>query len=422
MKLKSLSLGVMASILLAQSVSAQTVAPSLSMSGNAKFELLSFQNRRLGGVDGAGLSLDPYSPSKNAGNGVSMASNGEMNFIVAGLVKGWGYNFLIALSGDTARSPGVSENRIEITRANVGTFQGGNKVGPENVLMIDPSSLIGGAGGFDGSDVLGNVFKRTTGVFLGDTLVGDTGTATKIVYYTPRFRLGSAGAIMAGFSFTPNTSQKGMMPVSTALDKNSSSFQGNDRHVFSAAMNFAGVQKGFAYSFSAAGIFSGKSTGPRITAGTIGKAVAYSGADLKAVQSWQLGAVFGYGAWQLGLGYINNGQSHILKGSSGWDSGQAFSVALSYVWGDYKLTGSYQNSTQKLGSGVKGKGNWYTATFDWAAAPGLNFFAEYDYISMKTKDDATFLKDLSSRYVPGDNAAVGGNWGSVGLLGVKVSF
>ena len=390
-------------------------APTLSMSGNAKFQAYGFNNSK--GVSANNTNSAVARPSYGYGQGYAFTQNGELDFVVAGVAtNGLEYNYTLILNGDTSATNAIQENRIEF-KGNWGTFQAGDKVGPEDILMTDAANVLGATGGFDGD--FGKVINVTSGVFTGDSMVPDTGTATKVAYYTPRF----AGFMLAG-AFTPSSAHKGNAVITT----NTPGSNGYNNHgVSSGALNYSHeFSSGFGLSLTAAGINASSSK------------TSNSGSNARTMSAWQLGGLFNYQSWQLGVGYLDNGKSGTISNSgtngsptAGYNGGKAWSTALGYTFGDNKVAIGYQGSTQDNGRSptsnttLKGKADIYSVTADHTLAPGLGVYAEYDYLRMRIPNAA--LNQLgNNQFTNNINSSAGNqtssNTASVFILGTKISF
>ena len=422
MKKKLLGASALVAMVMASAVVSADAgqAPTLSISGNAKFQAYAAQNTR----NAAPKSTVPKNitnPAYGYGQGYAFTQNGEMDFVVAGVASnGLEYNYTLILTGDTSATNAIQENRVEF-KGNWGTAQFGDKVGPEDILMTDAANVLGATGGFDGD--WDKVFNQTSGVFTGDSMAMDTGTATKAIYYTPRF-----AGFMLGAAFTPSSSHKGNAGVQTNAGSNGY----NNHGVASGALNYSTeFSNGFGLSLTAAGMNSSTS---KNSANAGSSSPGAGGPKLKKMTAWQLGSLFNYQGWQFGAGYIDNQNSGVVNnpGVRGYNGGQAWSAALGYTFGSNKVAVGYQGSTQKNGpysggsGNYKGKADIYSVTADHTLAPGLGIYAEYDYLRMRVPNGA--LAGISSNQVidniNNNNGAnqTASNKGSVFILGTKISF
>lgn len=387
--------------------------PSLSIMGNARSQAFAFSNKGPSNLQqttgSTGFTAASQNPRNARGLGYLFTQRGEMDFVVAGVAaNGLEYNYSIVLTGDTAASTAISENRIEL-KGSWGTFQFGDKTGPADILMNDAANVLGATGGFDGD--FSTVIATPSGVMTGDSMVPDTGTNTKAIYYTPRF-----AGFMLGAAFTPLDKHAGNSGIS---DKNNNS-QMTNQGILEGALNFThSFEGGFGLSLTAAGIRANKT-----------KPVSGTTFKPEKQQAWQLGTLLSYKGFQLGGGYIDNQKSGTVKGLSGYDGGKGWSAALGYTFGDTKVAVGGQWTKQKNGQTVAagdptGKADIYSFTVDHTLAPGLAVYAEYDYLNMRNTQ-ATRNNFDNPAINPGSNGGtnqvVASNKANVGILGMKISF
>lgn len=222
----------------------------------------------------------------------------------------------------TFESIPLSENVIDQNYAQIksgfGTFQIGNTVGPEDTMIFDAGRIIGGTGGFDGG--YNNVYNMSAGVMRGDDNIGDTGNATKIVYYSPELM-----GWQVGVAYTPNTGHKGDNKLDTMQTNRIPRIPGN-RGLFDNGGNnmqpydLRNVAIGVTYkkelgkwnvTLSGAGITAKSYLFSQNRATLPGGRVAFQN-----TKAYQLGFVAGYGDFRFGGGYLNNGNSHLPRTSN----------------------------------------------------------------------------------------------------------
>lgn len=399
--------------LAAGNVVAAGQAPTLTMSGSAKFQAYGYGNSK-----NSGNYLS--SPNTNSGPGYLFTQTGEIAFVVAGVAKnGLEYNYTIVLNAAPGpnSSGTISENRIEF-KGRWGTVQLGAKIGPEDVLMTDAVNVLGATGGFDGDWT--NAVTQTSGVFTGDSMRADTGNATKIAYYTPRF-----SGFMLGVGFTPSNVQSGTSSMQSSAT--SSSQGARDSGILSAGLNFAHeFNNGLGLSLTAAGISaSNTKVNPNGVGGSGGAGSGTGNPSLKARKSngWQLGGLMNYKNFQFGLGYINNNKTGTYTNANSYDGGSGWSTALGYTFGINKVAVGYQGTRQKNGTGSAGgvgKADIFSLTGDRTLAPGLGVYAEYDYISQKI--DSNALAGLAANSTVATGTPTSSNKSNLVIIGAKISF
>lgn len=350
-------------------------------------------------------------------------------------VTGLEYMYRITLETIPGTSSVVDQNYIQI-KSKAGTFQFGNTVGPEDSMIWDAGKIIGGTGGFDGG--YSNVYNMSAGVVRGNDIIGDTGNATKLVYYSP-----DMAGFQVGFAYTPSTAHKGDSKLDNTTGS-SGKLPGNRglyEHAGNQPFDLRNVAVGVTYkkesgawsmTLSAAGV-SAKSYFFNGTNGTAKTRVPFR--DAKA---YQLGAVIGYGDFRFGGGYLDNGRSHLpltpaftytgsktvnLGSMNNGNAGKAWNLGAGYTMGAYQFGASYQRTNRNTGDNLKANSDFYTATIDVTPLQGLKVYTEVDYIRSRSNSPAVaresqFLANSSSS----NNVGIGSNSALMGIVGTKIAF
>ncbi len=301
----------------------------------------------------------------------------ELELNVEGVAdNGLIYGFKIEINANTTDDMAADEARIQFS-GNWGTLQLGDEDGAEDIMNYGGENLMGATGGFDGDfdDVL---LRDTAGVTAARApsypeIAGDTGDATKISYFSPRF-----SGFQTGVSFTPTPNN------------------GDDFKQDGAWENHIGI--GFNYDktfddlrFRGSGVISwGNVPDPA----------------LKDIWAWSIGGIVDWGPYSLGANYTDNRQSQLISGSI--DHAHYWNVAASYERGPLYLSVGAFKSHFVYGWDVLGRDDFLNVslTADYSVAPGLGVYAEIDLI----EDE----QDLGDEAV--DNAT------TVVIMGVKMSF
>lgn len=314
-----------------------------------------------------------------------------------------------------------------------GTVNFGTLKGPDEEILSDGQGLLGGVGGIDGN-VEDNI-DLATGTISPIGIVGNSGKATKLAYYTPEF-----AGFQLSFAFTPDTKLEGTASKSS---KTGSSGNGNDEGLFvakdgadkpSAKNNMVfGLSKNFAFNedwqMKLAGAFLMEDT-KDLTTKVGDKDVLL---QLKDARSFRLSGSLSYKQVSLAAGYLNNGKSRLPKSSEytkyglenfegflvnkDGDAGQAWNVGMKYSLGKSDIAVVYHNLTRDVTKNEKTKGDVVSLTVDYALHPGFIIFGEFNYISMTSSDFA--CKAFNK---VGEDAAVKSQDASVFVVGAKVNF
>ncbi|MEE8445938.1 MAG: porin, partial [Alphaproteobacteria bacterium] len=200
----------------------------------------------------------------------------EIKFDVSGTAdNGLNYGYKVEIDTNTTGTANADENRIQLS-GSWGTLQLGDEDGAEDIMNYGGESLMGGTGGFDGD--IGDVMETTLGgITAGPTIVGDSGDATKVSYYSPRF-----SGLQVGVSLTP------------------AELSGNDKKLDTTFENGIGIGVNYNNSFGDVNIK---------VSGVYAKASAVNSATTNDVGSYAIGAVVGFGPFSIGGAWADNGDS-----------------------------------------------------------------------------------------------------------------
>jgi len=336
----------------------------------------------------------------------------------------------IPLSGSA-----IDQNYIQI-KSGIGTFQVGDIVGPEDTMIWDAGKIIGGTGGFDGA--YNAVYNMSAGVMRGNDIIGDTGNATKLVYYSPELM-----GWQLGVAYTPSTAHRGDGKLDNTTGKGVRKSPGN-RGLY----EIEGHQP-FDLRNVAIGVTYKKEVGKwNITlsgAGAVAKSYFYNSTTgrvpFQNTKAYQLGFVLGYGDLRFGGGYLNSGNSHLprtygftygdgtspvnLSSMNNGNAGHAWNVGAGYTMGVYQFAASYQRTNRNTGDSQKAGSDFYSATVDVTPLQGLKIYTEVDYIRSRTNSKAIDRERSFFANGPDStkaNVGIGNNSGLLGIIGTKISF
>lgn len=418
------------------------LAPSLKISGNTIMNVYAVNQHHHN--NGKGVAL-------HFANDVS-----DLFFLVAGrTASGIEYKYKINFQAYSNASPVVDQNYVEFN-TKWGTVQFGNVVGPEDSMVEDAGAIVGGTGAFDGSYY--KVFNFSAFSMRGDDNIGDTGYATKVVYYSPElwnFRFGAA--------YTPDTTHLGDEHLNTNSIKHNPHVPGQ-RHFWPKTAKGVAVIGLHNWAFGLSYKKEWNNWGINLNGAYINEdsylhatQAGVARKKLHHTSAYQLGTIVGYRRAcghliQVAGGYLNNGHSRGLKhdmvtramnpaahhfaenygfSSTGdgtgilahGNSGQAYNVGAAYTMGAYKFAGSFQNMERSTGRG-KARTRVYSATADVIPVAGLKFYGEVDYVRTNSNNNAvnTWNSNLDGGFQDLDHKANRRNCGTVFILGTKVSF
>jgi hypothetical protein len=362
--------------------------------------------------------------------------------IMGASASGLEYMYRVTLETIPMSGSIIDQNFVQF-KSRLGTFQFGDNVGPEDTMIWDAGKIIGGTGGFDGG--YSNVYNMSAGVMRGNDNIGDTGNATKFVYYSPEMK-----GWQVGVAYTPSTAHRGDGKLDNMTGKGVSKLPGN-RGLYENAGNqpfdLRNVAIGVTYkremgkwniTLSAVGITAKSYFFNSNYVNQLG--VAASGrTPFQNTRAYQLGFVLGYENFRFGGGYLDNTKSHLPKyrnftygaaptavnlGSmNNGNAGQAYNVGAGYTKGAYQFAVSYQGTTRNTGDLQKAKSDFYTATVDVTPLQGLKVYTEVDYIRSRTNTTAVARESaMLANSSNSQNTGIGNNSGVLGIVGTKISF
>ena len=350
---------------------ALAAGPELSLSGFSKFEM-DFVDQDLTALSkGYRFEVDDFEidfkAEATADNGLTYGTKLEMQFA----------------NGD-AGADFTDEATIYFS-GNWGTLILGNDDGANADYHIAGYGIIGGMGAWDGE----KFFTNDSGAFVDSALSVDSGDATKVSYFTPSFSGFSVGA-----SWIPDSGHFGGEALSS----------GDDDDI----ENSLAVAAKYEGSFNEVGIAV---SGIYVNGSYENNDDDGAPSEQNDASAWSVGAQISYAGFALAASYNDNGDSGVTKTdeAAGADAGTWWDVALSYETGPYSVGVGYFSSETDINNGGtirQAEADYFALTGGWNVAPGLDFYAEYDYVELEDGLAAT----------TNDNEA------NVFMVGTKVSF
>lgn|GEM_PF-1294828 len=361
----------------------------------------------------------------------------DLYFTIAGQAKGYEYMYRVNFQALSGGSPVVDQNYIQIKTDYYG-FRMGSTVGPEDFAIYDASRVIGGAGGFDTASYE-NVYNLSAGAIKGNDNIGDTGKAAKFIFMGPEYM-----GFQLFAAYTPNTARGGDQGKNNTFRDNSSA-PGNSKGMYPDKNIYPYAQNNWAFAINykvGSGPWSMLLSGATVHESPY-LTIESNNANIlrhKLKSGWpiQLGALFGYNDWKLGVGYLNNFKARLPKVANAplnhagtlttgnmhlGNSGQAWNAGLGYSLGAYEFGAAYQNFSRKTDATQKATNNVWTGTVDLNVFAGWKFYFEVDYIKSKTNQTAVDFATAVNQSMGKTRAlGIGNNSGTVAILGTKISF
>jgi outer membrane protein OmpU len=298
-----------------------------------------------------------------------------------------GLKYAVKIEIDTdAAAAGIDETRIRFS-GDWGILDLGDDDSAGDSMAYGGENVFTAGSGYDGG--AGSAFNfigaRKASPNLGPG-GGDTGDASKITYYTPRF-----SGFQFGASYTPDSGNNLSSTISTGDE--------DFVHVFEFGANF--VEKIGDVDFRV-----------HLTGGVGEYDAASNDGSVEDAGGYMVGLGLGWNGWKLALGYGDAGDGGLQAGGI-QDNGKWFSSGLGYSMDQYTFALGYFHG-EATGALGEEDTDFVTVQAQYNMAPGLDVYAEVDYISLN--NPASTVTSGSSGLVKTDNDGV------LFLLGTRVTF
>ncbi len=369
-------------------------APEWNLGGNMNFQFY-WVDQDLTETNDTRIGTAPF----NSPTGTQPQDHGwyfgvdeaELKLNVSGIAdNGLNYGFKIEINVNTSDDSMADEARIELS-GNWGVVQMGDEDGAEDIMNFGGENLMGATGGFDGdqddylyrfgggsiqgNDNFSRVLARwrqtaTTSSAPGyPTIAGDTGDATKVSYFSPRF-----SGFQVGASLTPG-------PGLGGDDFKEDTGRTEDHY---------GLGANYDNTFG----------NLRLRASAVYSTASSTRTNREDIAAWSVGGIVGWGAFSLGGNYTDNGESGLGAGS-GWETSY-WNAAASWESGPMSFAAGY--FAGNLDTNFRGIELNYThiaLTADYTMAPGLGVYAEVNVI----EEEIWFISHETTSFVIGANVS-----------------
>lgn len=372
-----------ASVLLASPVWAAE-KPKLEMNGYLRFESW-FVSQDQAGSTAAGTN-----------RGVEFEMD-DVEIHFQGSAKadnGLEYGFYVELQeGSSDGTAGYDEANVFLS-GNWGRLDLGSQDSVQNNWKMGGYAIVADKdGAWDGNNTFNAV---SNSAYIGTDMAAGAGDANKITYYSPSF-----GGFQVGVSYTPNTNageNSGNLADATGDIGGTKNKYGNWSNQYGIGAKYAGTFSDVGVEVTARYQYAK----PQETGGT-----TTATSERENDKEWGFGAKVSYMGFSLAGSYTDLGDGRYTKAQNdaGYDNGYYWDIGLAYGTGPYKVSVAYMQSRAGQGDGVQDdKVNYLALGASYAAAPGLDFYAEYQYV------------DLDQAGSTSDNQA------DLFLIGTQVSF
>ena len=295
---------------------------------------------------------------------------------------------------------------------NWGRLELGDQDGAEDVMLYGGTNNLVANGGYDGGAAS---FFDFNGVSASSPdMAGDTGDATKITYFTPRF-----GGFQVGVSYTPDDDHNFTESLASA--------DGTNEHHFGLAANyvesFNGVDVAVGGSIVTADQEGGTAAVPQSATNAADRAgLQTTGLSLASVnailpsdavassaandeEGYHVGFNISYSGISFGASHGDNGDSNVASGSSA-DAGQWWELAVGYKTGPWAAHAGYFHGEQDPGGGASDdETDFFTLGVNYVIAPGLRAYAEFDHIEVDQAGSGDGVDNEGDMFMVGTNVS-----------------
>jgi hypothetical protein len=425
-------------ITLAPKVFAEAQAPALKMSGFTSI---------------IGLAADQsVKDNGKGGTDPSFAiSSSDFRLTVGGKsITDFGYKYVINFKTVPGQDPLVNRNYVEFDSNNWGSIQVGVVKGPDDSMVVDTYSILGGTGGVKGF----GGFNYSEGVIMGTNMVGSTDIATKFNWFSPTVTIApGVGTLQIALSYTPNTSHNGKGSRDNSVVGPNLSAGNEKGAMYPDSANTAYGLKNFVYGITYANTFGDYAlTLNAVTVSEHSRLVINTDAGskrtyaLNRTSSYQLSGMLSVKQWDFTASWLDNKKSRLptkellsspdlanpsnqktsyLASNPGYylgNSGQSWNMGTRYSFGAYQAAIGYFRTDRKTDASQRACMDTVSTTLDFKALEGLKFFGELNYLRTKTNKSQMDGAQNYHNKAGKSQMAVGNNTGAVLILGTKVSF
>jgi outer membrane protein OmpU len=308
---------------------------SVTLGGEMRFQVVAVdQDVSAGNGRGYGFSVDETEIFVEASN---TADNGMM------------YGVSIELNAGGGDGTNADEVWAFIDSPVWGRVEMGDQDDATDRMFVEGDNILVGRAGPDGdaADYIG----FGTGRAISATGNTQTGDATKVIYFTPRF-----GGFQLGASLTPDTGEVSGQPATLDTDND-----GDFENVIGLGANWEGKFDDVSVVLSLTGEFGDSETA--------------SGANTEGdLETIAVGGIVTFGAFGLGAGYVDFADFGLTQAAinAGADAGAYWSVGGSYKSGPYGVSLNYFQSSVSNAAGSGGDTDVDLISLDvaYTLAPG----------------------------------------------------
>jgi predicted porin len=343
--------------------------PKLEISGYLRFEAWSVDQDKFSGVNNQGVAFS-MDDAEIHFDGSAKADNGLE------------YGFHIELQEGEGDGQAGYDVAHAFLAGGWGRLELGSTPGAEDNLKVGAVSIMADLDGAWDGELPFNAADTTA--YIGSNMVGNTGDANKISYYTPEF-----SGFSAAVSYAPDSE--------AALSGGFRAETNDPVNVVEVAAKYAATFNDVDVEVSArgvTGVYGANDTGDATT-------------ERESIRAWGVGAMAAHKGFEVAGSYTDNSNSGVTTDdkANGADAGGWWDLGVAYGSGPYKVSVACMRSWAARPNGVEDDTVDYLSVGGlYAAAPGLDLYATYQYV------------DLDRAGTANDNQA------NLFMVGTQVSF
>lgn len=354
--------------------------------------------------------------------------DGDVNIDYKTVVDGIGWGFRIGTAARSGIIKGgsaiVDSSYLFMDTDKFGQFRVGYSKSAGNMFSVSYADVMTGYNFMDSGNAA-TFLAHTSGTILGTGFDRDDSKALKICWLSPTVK-----GWKFGLSYAPNSRDGHLFKEKrNKIEKD-----------YNPAQNFADQSAyirdsftgGISYEYGDPEAFNLKIAVAGWTAQGRSDALDI---DPRNVQGYNVGAIFGYGKYKLGLGYTNNINSMLPKALSndikdtngnvvgmgpGANNGQIYNVGVGYFGDKWEFSAGYFQAEKKWSYDDKATSKVATVAVQYNVDKVLSAYVEYNNIRAKTAD-RIYNSEMDKDH-GGDGVAYKNNRANLLIIGAKINL
>ncbi len=264
-------------------------------------------------------------------------------------------------------------------------------------------------------------FAQTSGTILGTGFDKDDAKALKFVWLSPTVK----GWSLA-FSYAPNSRDGHLFKEK----------RNKSERDYSVGQNFADQSSYIKDSFTAGISYEYGDPDAFNLKVSVAGWLAQGKSDISSprkVQGYNVGAIFGYGKYKLGMGYTDNINSmlprelsddvrddngHVVGMGPGANNGKVYNIGIGYFGDKWEMSAGYFHAVKKWSHNDKATSKIATVAVQYNIDKMVSAYVEYNNIRANSSDRIRY-SELDTKH-GGDGSGFGNNRANLFIIGAKV--